>query len=133
MKIRHLAVLLLILATTTPARAGDYWIGSYTYDIAGAHVRSSVYCQQDHRISIYELTATDTLAHRYWLLFHETEIPSVDIAHSGLVAIVATDMIWIAHPLGAIARVAVRIPGCWPRDEDPLEPRYLRWLPWVIK
>lgn len=126
-----------ILATagspTPPAAAGDYWIGSYAYAIEGATVRSSVWCQQNRRISIYELTATDTAEHRYWLLFEPAQIPDVIISHTGLVRIEGTDMIWIGHRLGAMASVATSIPGCWPRDEDPLEPRYARWLPWVVR
>jgi hypothetical protein len=128
---RRTLVLFLLLATATPAHAGDYWIGNYTYTIDGATVRSSVWCQQDRRVSIYELTATDTLARRYWLLYETWEIPYVDVSHSGLVMADGTDLVWLEHEVGDIARVTVTIPGCWPRDEDPLEARYRLALPRV--
>lgn len=121
------------LTPTPPAAAGDYWIGNYVYTIPGAHIRSSVFCQADRRVSIYELTATDTAEHRYWLLFEASDIPSVIISHTGLVRIEGTDMVWIGHRLGAMASVAVSIPGCWPRDEDPLAPRYVLALPRIVR
>jgi hypothetical protein len=124
MKRSIIALLLLLLATVAPAAAGDYWIGNYAYAIDGATVRAAIYCQSDRRIAIYELTATDTAEHRYWLMYEEWEIPDITVSHTGLVYIERTDMIWIAHDVGDIARVTVTQPGCWPRDEDPLEPRY---------
>jgi hypothetical protein len=126
---KYLALLLLLLATAVPAHADDYWIGDYAYTIPGAAVRSSIYCQADRRIAIYELTATDALEHRYWLMFETHEIPQISISHTGLVRIEGTDMVWLAHRVGDVATVAVNQPGCWPRDEDPLEPRRRLALP----
>lgn len=126
-------LLFLLLATATPAHAGDYYIGNYTYTIDGATVRSSVWCQDDRRVSIYELTATDTTGRRYWLLYETWEIPHVDVSHSGLVSVDGTDLVWLTHEVGAIARVTVSRPGCWPRDEDPLEASYDLALPRVVR
>jgi hypothetical protein len=132
---RLLLAMYLLLSAVTPTRAetDDYWIGNYAYTIDGASVRSSVWCQQDRRVSIYELTATDTTGRRYWLLYETWEIPYVDVSHSGLVMVDGTDLVWLEHEVGDIARVTVSRPGCWPREEDPLPPTYDLALPRVVR
>jgi hypothetical protein len=116
-----------------PAAAGDEWIGNYVYTIPGANVRAFLYCQAGQKISIYELTATDAGPWRYWLMVEDADLPAAHFSGTGRIAIVNGDLLWPLHTVGDVVTASVWGGPCWVAVPDPLEPRYARWLPLVLR
>jgi len=117
---------------TPPPLASDYHIGDDAYAIPGASVRSFIYCRAGRRVDIYELTATDALPWRYWLLLDSAEALAARVDAMGPVRVDGADVTWLDDHRADDAAVVAIDGGACDVPVARIGPIWRRWLARVM-